>query len=374
MAGPIDRLPEGLAARLLALFPGARVIDVVQIGVDEAQLGKSEPGGETTKGIGYGQPIRIGLEVSGERHDLVLHTAKPDDFGHDRRSDRVGEMLLAWDTFASIPRHVEAIDVGLLGPGGELLSLAGAGEAYLLSRWAEGTPYAVDLRRIARSGEVTDEDLRRVDALARLLAEIHAAPGSHAGAYVRAWRDLVGSGEGIAGIADGYGGVGMDVVGAPAGRVAAIEARCLEARHRHRGRVERLRRTHGDFHPFNILFDGVGAPVLLDASRGAEGDPADDVACLAINFLFFGLEHRDRWVTGLGRLWHRFFEAYAAQREDAGLFEVIGAFFAWRGLVVTSPAWYPHMTGTDRDRILSFVERVLAAERFDPAMGVEAMT
>jgi aminoglycoside phosphotransferase (APT) family kinase protein len=372
---PIDRLPEGLAARLRALFPGARVTEVARLGVDEAQLGEAqvEAGGETTKGLGYGQPIRIGLAVGDVRHDLVLHTAKPDDFGHDRRSDRVAEMLLAWDTFRAIPAHVEAVDVGLLGAGGELVSLAGAGEAYLLSRWAEGTPYAVDLRRVARSGIATEEDLRRVEALARLLAAIHAAPGSHTGAYVRAWRDLVGSGEGIAGIADGYGGVGEDVPGAPAGRIAAIEARCLEARHRHRGRVERLRRTHGDFHPFNVLFDARGVPVLLDASRGAEGDPADDVACLAINFLFFGLAHRDRWATGLGLLWHRFFEAYASARDDAGLFEVIAPFFAWRGLVVTSPAWYPHLSAADRDRMLAFVERALDADRFDPAMGVEAM-
>lgn len=368
MVDPIDSLPAGLAARLLALFPGARITRVTQLGIDETQAG-----GETTKGLGYGRPIRIGLEVGEARHDLVLHTARPDDYGHDRRSDRVAQMLLAWDTFNAIPRHVEAIDVGLVGTEGSLVSLAEAGEAYLLSRWAEGTPYAADLRRIARSGAVDDEDLRRVEALARLLAEIHAAPGSHPGAYVRAWRDLVGSGEGIAGIADGYGGEGGDVPGAPAGRIARIEARCLEARHRHRGRADRLRRTHGDFHPFNILFDDAGAPVLLDASRGGEGDPADDVACLAINFLFFGLEHRAGWAGGLGRLWHRFFESYTRARDDAGLFEVIGPFFAWRGLVVSSPQWYPHMIAADRDRILSFVERALDADRFDPAMGVEAM-
>lgn len=343
------------------------MVSVVHLGT-----GDEDARGETAKGIGYGRPIRVIVEAADGTHDLVLHTARPDEFGHDRRSDRVAELLLAWDTFGRIPAHVQAVDVGLLGADGALLSLAGAGEGYLLSRWAEGVPYAVDLRRVASEGRATDEDLRRATRLAELLAEIHAAPGTHPGAYTRAWRDLVGSGEGIAGIADGYGADGGEVPGAPGERIARIEARCLAHRHRHRRRAERLRRTHGDFHPFNVLFHE-GEPVLLDASRGAEGDPADDVACMAINYLFFGVEHRARWADGLGRLWHRFFEAYAAARADAGLFEVIAPFFAWRGLVVSSPQWYPHMSAEDRDRILSFVERVLDAERFDPSMGPEAM-
>ncbi len=364
---PTDRMPPGLVARLRALHPGGRIVSVAHLGTGDA-----DDAGETTKGLGYGRPIRVIVEADDGRHDLVLHTARPDDFGHDRRSDRVAEMLLAWDTFERIPAHVRATDVGLIGEDGDLISLARSGEAYLLSRWAEGVPYAVDLRRVASEGRASDEDLRRAERLAQLLAEVHGAPGSHPGAYTRAWRDLVGSGEGIAGIADGYGAGAAEVPGASAARIAAIEASCLAWRHRLRYRTDRLRRTHGDFHPFNVLFDGP-EPVLLDASRGAEGEPADDVACMAINYLFFGVEHAASWEQGLGRLWHRFFEAYREARADDGLFEVIAPFFAWRGLVVSSPQWYPRMTAADRDRILSFVERVLAAERFNPAMGPAAM-
>jgi hypothetical protein len=365
MAGD-EHLPPGLTRRLTAMFPGARVVSARHLGT-----GDEDATGETAKGIGYGKPIRVVLEAGDARHDLVLHTAGADDFGHDRRSDRVAAMLLAWDSFDRVPGHVRAVDVGVVGRDGELVSLAEAGEAYLLSRWADGEPYAAELRRIAETGRATERDVAHARRLAELLAEIHAAPGSHPGGYVRALRDLVGSGEGIAGIADGYASCG-EVPGAPLERIAAIEAACLTHRHRHRHRTERLRRTHGDFHPFNILFDG-DAPVLLDTSRGSEGDPADDVACLAINYLFFGLEHRARWASGLGVLWRAFFEAYRAARSDEGLFDVIAPFFAWRGLVVASPQWYPHMAAVDRDRILRFVERTLAASRFDPAMGEEAM-
>ncbi|MFO0713212.1 MAG: phosphotransferase [Sandaracinus sp.] len=179
-------------------------------------------------------------------------------------------------------------------------------------------------------------------------------------------------GRGIAGIVDGYGPEAAGIVGAPRASSRRSEHAAPAARHRHAHRVERLVRTHGDFHPFNLLVDG-DAIVLLDTSRGSVGEAADDLAALAINFLFFALEHRAGWASGLGLLWDAFFDAYAEARPDPGLFDVIAPFFAWRGLVVTSPAWYPGMSGEDRDRILGFVERALAAVRFDPAMGHEAM-
>ena len=364
--GDAGALPPGLDRRLRALYPGCRVRSARQLGTGET---KAE--GETTKGLGYGRPIFVALALpDGAERRLVFHTAGPDDFGHDRRSDRVAELLLAWDTFGLVPGHVRALDVGVLEADGALVSLASAGEGYLVTEWAEGTLYAADLRRIAERGQATAEDLARAERLARVLVALHRLPGTHEGAYVRAWRDTVGSGEGIAGMVDGYP---ADTPGAPPARLAALERACLEARQRHKGKTSRLRRTHGDFHPFNLLFDARGEPVLLDTSRGSEGEPADDVACLAINYLFFGVEHRARWEGGLGRLWERFFEVYLAESGDAQLLELLPAFFAWRGLVVASPRWYPNLAAPDRERILGFVERALAAERFEPSFGVEAM-
>lgn len=362
-------LPEGLRAHLATLFPDARVVDVRALGPD-AHPPEGEGEGETEKQIGYGRPLRVTLALGdGGTYDVVLHTASADEYGHDRRADRLAAQVLSYDTFHLVPGHVRAIDAGALHDDGTLVSLRGTGEGYLLTEWAEGELYADDLRRIAREGALRPLDVERAEVLARYLISLHRGEGSSPAAYARAIRDLVGHGEGIAGIADAYPD---DAPGAPRARVDAIERACLEWRLRLRTRHDRLRRTHGDFHPFNLLFEGTRLRVL-DASRGCEGDPADDLAALTINHLFFGLEHRDRWASGLGRLWSLTWETYLDESGDGGVLDVIAPFFAWRGLVVASPRWYPHLRAEDRDRILSFVERVLAAERFDPAMGVEAL-
>jgi hypothetical protein len=359
-------LTPALVRRLSELFPQASICAVRPLGPDV-----KEEQDESSKQIGYGRPLRIDLTLADHTlRSVVFHTVTANDFGHDRRSDRAAEMLLAYDTFPLCPRHVRALDVGAIAQEDDLISLQKTGEFYLLTEWAEGHVYAEDLRRVATEGVAQPLDVARAEELATYLVALHRVPGSHGGAYVRALRDLVGHGEGIAGIADGYP---QDTAGAPAARLQSIERAALEWRFRLQHQVHRLRRTHGDFHPFNLVFDDRTGLTLLDTSRGSEGEPADDVACLSINFLFFGLNHRERWSGGLGLLWERFWATYLRDSENQSVLSALAPFFAWRALVLASPLWYPNLTSADRDRILGFAERALAAERFDPAWGAEAM-
>jgi hypothetical protein len=357
-------LPKGLSRRLSALYPGATVRAAKVLGIDE------HAEGESAKELGYGRPIRVTLvTASGDERSIVFHTATANDFGHDRRSDRAQGWLLAYDTFALVPSHVRALDVGAIRDDGALVSLEATHEFYLITEWTEGTLYADDLRRVGRTGVVTELDLTRVDALARYLASLHSLPGTHPEAYTRAIRDTLGHGEGIFGLVDSYA---PDVLGASPDTLRAIERQCLDWRWKLKRRTERLRRTHGDFHPFNLVWAGDDQLVPLDASRGCEGDPADDVACIAINYLFFALDHRERFDTGLGVLWDRFWDRYLALAGTSVL-EALAPFFAWRALVIASPIWYPHLTPEDRERVFSFVRRALEGDRFDPAWGREAM-
>jgi hypothetical protein len=352
-------LARAIAELLQRRDPSVELLSIGPLAPDDGG------GDETTKAVGYGAPLKLRIARGGRIEHLVLRTATPNDFGHDRRSDRAQQMLLAFDTFGRIPSHVRVLDVGAIAGDGRLISLAGAGELYLLTTWAPGAPYAEDLRRVAHTGEATPLDLARVEALARFLVQLHRKPGERAASYRRAVRDLVGHGEGIFGIVDSYPD---GTPGAPPERLQAIERRAVEWRWRLRGRDARLRCTHGDFHPFNILFDEGAGFTLLDASRGCEGDPADDVAAMAINFPFFALARPAAW-RGLGALWRRFFAAYLDGSGDGDLLSVIAPFLAWRGLVVVNPRFYPSVAGPDRERMLGFIERTLDAPRFDPALA-----
>jgi len=356
----MNEVPAGISARIAELFSGARIVSASLLAPDRAG------DDTTTKAEGYGLPRRIEvLDAQGRHHDLVFRTQSANDFGHDRRADRADGMLLAFDTFDRVPRHVRAVDVGTVMADGTLRSVRGGGEFYLLTTYAPGRPYADDLRRIADAGRATPLDLERCAVLASYLVRLHGARGGRPAVYARSIRDLLGSGEGIFGIVDGYP---ADTPSAPPERLQAIERRCLEWRWRLRGRADRLAAAHGDFHPFNVVFGDGAEFAVLDASRGCAGDPADDVTAMAVNFVFFALERPTPWSEGLGLLWRRFWEGYLGGSGDRDLVRCAAPFLAWRGLVVANPRFYPHLSPAARDRLLGFVEHVLDA----PALDLDA--
>lgn len=358
----LDPTYDKLCEHLARLYPGHHVIEIHPLAPDARTAASA-----TTKVAGYGKPVRVVLaDARGQQLDLVWRPASPNEFGHDRRADRAADAVLAFDDFAQIPDHIAAVDVGAVRRNGELVSLRDAGEHYLITSYARGTIYADDLRRIATSG-ATAADLARTDALAHYLARLHT-PLDHPAAYRRAVRDLIGHGEGIYGIVDGYP---EDTPAASRERLAGLEASCAAWRWRLRDREARLTRTHGDFHPFNVVFSDAATFTLLDASRGACGDPADDVTAMTINYVLFALDRKAAWAGGLARLWHRFWQSYEAARIDPDLLEVAPPWFAWRALVVCNPRFYPGMTERARDALLGFAEDVLQAGRLDPRYADE---
>jgi hypothetical protein len=342
--------------------PGARVLRAQRLGVDEG-VGNADA---TAKAAGYGIPIRIDVERDGSARSLVLHGASANPFGHNRRADRAAELILAADTYGLVPRHVRALDVGALKSDGSSISLQDGAEFYLLTDYAPGRPYADDLRRIAKTGTVEPTDVARVKVLVDYLVELHAAPCDDAVGYERAVRDLFGGGEGIFGIVDGYG------AGAPGGevtRLKRLEHLCLDWRWRLKAQRPRPARIHADFHPFNVLFDEQSSLHVLDTSRGSLGDRADDVTCMAVNYVFFALENLASWRGAFAQLWYDFWDLYRRASGDTDLVAVAPPYLAWRLLVLACPAWYPNLAESARSQLLSFAEATLLHDRFEPTLA-----
>jgi len=357
-----DPMTLALRERLRVLFPTMRLEAVEALAPDSGATADA-----TLKAEGYGKPVRLRLAGdSGQHVELVWRVAGANEFGHDRRSDRAAGTLLAYDDFARIPQHIRAIEVGAVDRDGRLVPLPGDCELYLLTGYAPGTLYADDLRRIAAEHAVTDADIARVRSLAHYLAALHV-PSTRPNGYRRAIRDLVGHGEGIFGIIDGYP---PDVASASSERLHDIERRCVRWRWVLREHENRAVRVHGDFHPFNIVFDGPRF-TLLDASRGTVGEAADDLTALAVNFVLFALEQPESWARGLRLLWQALWREYLIARPDPQLLAVAPPFFAWRALVVCNPRFYPRMSSNARDALLGLATRALDEKRLDPTWADE---
>jgi hypothetical protein len=322
-------------------------------------------GRQGDKGYGYGVPLRVDYALGGEPRRAVLETVRPGPFGHEHMADRAQLMLWAHSAFGALPRHVASLDVGAVRADGALESLGSAEELFMLAEVVEGREYADDLLRLRGGAPAGAADYARADALCDYLAGIHRVAGPDPGLYVRRVRELVGHGECIFGVADAY----------PAGPLEAsvreIERRALEWRWKLKPRTHRLRQVHGDFHPWNILFREGADFTVLDRSRGEWGEPADDVCCLTLNYLFFSLQRSGRLEDDFERLFRGFWARYLERSGDAEMLEVAAPFFAFRALVMANPLWYPVLEEGVRRKVLDFALNVLAAPRFDPARANE---
>jgi len=307
--------------------------------------------GANPKAFGYGVPLEVECLIGGEPRQFVLARTRPEEgFGHEYPADRAWAALWGHAAFNALPRHVRSLDVGFVRAGGELVSAGDSAEFFQLVEKAEGTPYWLDLDRLLTE-EARSLDLGRVDALAGYLAEIHAEKKRAPWLYQRRVRELVGHGECLMGILDSYP---HPYPLLPPEACAALEHAAVEWRWRLRGFTHRLARVHGDFHPWNLLFREGTDFSVLDRSRGEWGEPADDVAALSINYLFFGLLKGPGLAEPFKGFFHRFLEGYRAQSGDHELFEVLPPFYAGRALVIAHPRWYPRIPEGVRIALLNF--------------------
>jgi hypothetical protein len=346
----------------LEQYLDSRYAASVQV-LDITPLGNAEPGPGALKGYGYGTPLRVDLLVGGRERSVVLSTVNPGGFGHQRMSDRAALLLWQYRGFNALPRHVRALDVGgFTGDG--LLSLARVEELFLVTELVEGTEYAEDLNRIRREGRSGELDLARARALARYLAEIHREKLDDPGMYERRTRETVGHNECLMGLTDSYP---EDHPDAPSEALIALEKRCIDWRWRLKRFTRRLSRVHGDFHPFNLLFREGTDFSVLDRSRGSHGEPADDLAALSVNYLFWGLLHRKRFTSPFRTLWDIFYRTYLEASGDEEVLSILPPYLSWRLLVLASPVWYPDYEAGIRRALLRFARNVLEREAFDPA-------
>jgi aminoglycoside phosphotransferase (APT) family kinase protein len=335
--------------------------------VDSVRVTSLGGGRQGDKGYGYGVPLRVDYTLDGVPRRAVVETVRPGPFGHEHMADRAQSLLWAHGAFRTLPRHVDSLDVGAVRSSGELVPLGSAEELFMLAQFVDGREYADDLLKLRAGQTLGLLDEARCDALCDYLVEIHRVRGPDPGFYVRRIRELLGHGECIFGVADSYPPDGPVEIS----RLEDIEKKCIEWRWKLKPRTHRLRQVHGDFHPWNILFREGADFSVLDRSRGEWGDAADDVTCLALNYLFFSLQRSGKLEGAFEKLWRRFWERYLERSGDRELLEVAAPFIAFRALVMANPVWYPNLDAAVRKKLFNLIQNTLAAERFDPARANE---
>ena len=311
---------------------------------------------ELGKGV-YGTAYLINFDTKDRNKRLVLKTMGLGGFGHDFKADVAANLILANDTFNKLPKHIQSYDVVGFDDK-ELISVGGAKEYYILMEESLGKEYNEDLERMLKDG-ITEKDKERAKQLAKYLAEIHREKHPNQELCTRRARDLVGHGEYIMGILDGFPRDGF----LSQAERADIVKLCVDWWQKLQDYSNRFCVVHGDFHPYNVMFDNKDF-IVLDRSRGELGEPAEDVAAMVINYLRLEIIKKDGSFKGLFDV---FMDEYIGETGDNELFKVWQPFLAFRAIVVANPIFYPDEWITDRGgnieeyrgKLIEFTKKVL---------------
>jgi streptomycin 6-kinase len=313
--------------------------------------------GQGVQGAGF----LIDVETTEGHRSYVIKGLFPHGLGHDYPADRAGVFLLDVDEFKNLPGHVRALDVLSEGEDGTIKSIGGGKEYYLLMERAEGRHYFHDLIAMAQKDRLEEADIKKIKTMTSYLAGIHSVKKSSKSLYWRKLRDTIGHGECLMGVFDTYPEGTMSYR-----EMAEIEKMCIDWRARLKPLYKRLCQIHGDFHPGNIWFKDTTDFILLDRSRGPWGDAADDVTALTINYIFFSIRYFGRLRGPYEQALRLFYRQYIRETGDREILRVVAPFYAFRGVVVANPLFYPDVTERNRRRLINFVKNVLKSRRFNP--------
>ncbi len=356
---------EALKAYILKRFSGVIQVDIRMLG----------------SGV-QGSGFLVEIKTRDGIKSYVVKTLLSEGLGHDYPSDRAAVFLLDLDEYKNLPKHVKAVDVLSEMEDGSIKSIGSGREYYLLMEKGEGRDYFNDLSEFSHKKRLEISDIEKIKAMTLYLAEIHFVKKDSKTLYWRKLRDTVGHGECLMGVFDTYpdGTLSYD-------EIAAIIKKSVDWIYRLKPKHNRLSQIHGDFHPGNIWFTPPSPPfakggsgvveslprggeggidfILLDRSRGPWGEPADDITALTINYIFFSVKKhgdvRETYLEGL----NLFFDEYIKASGDTEITEVVAPFFAFRGVVVANPVFYPELTSEQRRLLFRFVNNVLEDDRFE---------
>ena len=261
--------------------------------------------------------------------------------------------MLANKAYNLMPKHVRSLDV--VGVGENMVSVGDCEEFFILMEEAIGENYFTDLDKIKEMNALTDEDREKCVKLADFLAEIHKEKHKNPVLYKRRIRDTVGHGECIMGVLDTY----PEVKFTTQEEMTEFAQSAVKWWGKIKDKHHRLCVVHGDYHPGNIWWEDTDF-ILLDRSRGIYGEPADDVTCLSINYLFYGLRMNENEFKGpFKELFELFLTRYVDRTKDTEMWDVMAPFFAFRTTVVCNPLFYPDVTDKTRRRLFNFARTFL---------------
>ena len=320
---------------------------------------------------GFGDTIFITLEDK----RLVAKVSKKGDFGRNYLEDRIRDSVWTFSK-STLPKQPKQVAIGSIKDG-KLIPFNFHSEPFVVSEEAKGKSYHLFLSEALKRGNINEDDRKAALELSDYLVDIHQTKEPKSSLYKRHIIDVVGSPEGLMGVVtylwneltdkqiqETFGKSKNDL----RKEVLQLKKKAIEYADSIEDRIQRSSQIHGDFHPFeNIRFENYPEKYwILDRSRAEFGEPADDVVAMWMNYLNHALLDKGNYSGPFMELGNSFLDNYLRKTNDHEMLEIVQPFAVWRGLVISTPKWYPNTPTDVRKKIFNFMRNVSEVKEFDP--------
>ncbi|MFH0875675.1 MAG: phosphotransferase [archaeon] len=338
---------------------------------DKVQILEYKRLGTGWHGTGYS----VRFKVKENEKKVVLRTLRPEGFSHDYFSDRAASFILQHELSNKVKNHNKSIDVGGYTPKGELVSIGDCKEFFQIVEFVEGREYVKDLIDIMKRGKLTKEDKDKALILSNYLVELHKEKYVPIGVtkeeknalassiYRRHLRDCIGHGEMLMGVIDTYPD---NLKWTNRKEFSWIIGKAAELREELKDDYKRLARMHGDFHPANIIFKDKKM-IVLDASREFFGDPADDFTSMALNYIWYAIQHKGNFSGPFKELFDIYWNNYMKKTKDYKIRKIAPIFIAFRYVVMAHPIFFDFQSDSVRRKLFNIIKNTLNSNEFNPA-------
>lgn len=313
---------------------------------------------------------RVDFKIKDGPKKVVIRIISPIDFSNDYAADRMASFWIQHHSAKLLSSHVKSLGIlGINKKSKEVGRVDHYDEFIQVLDWAEGEEYFADLERILKDNKANDADFKKVALLSDYLVKTHKKKfkGSKDQAlslYKRHTRDYIGS-RFMIDVLDTYP---SEISFTSWGKLHKLVFDVYKYRESLKNDFTRLSKIHGDYHPGNIRFKNNKQFIVLDASRAIWGEPADDVSCLGINYLWYALKQTGKFKGIFMELFDKFWNNYLIKTGDLEINTILPLFIAIRSVVLKHPLYFS-VDDKIRKKLLAFSYHTLKTGNFEKSLN-----
>lgn len=302
----------------------------------------------------------------GTESKIVCRQLRGIGLSRDYLADNVGYLMLQHQISQLHPTHINSLDVVCYGEEVRTVSVDGIENVFQVMEFAEGKSYIDFILEIAKEENLSKKQKDIIENIAKYMSRIHEIKPLEISEeilkhyYWRHSQDYIGS------------EVFMDIMDVwdndkllDAEEKTEIMSNLFRIRESLRSEYKRCSMIHSDLHPDNIRIQEDLTIRPLDSARAMWGEPADDLASMLANFIYFSLKNHKKMSGAYLEAYNLLLNKYIDLTKDEAIHKHAQMYLPVRLLILSHPQFFDQDSQELKLQLINLTKDILNSKSFN---------